>query len=911
LCAIALAGAVALVFWQQIAGLAVFIGESDRLNSYLNIRLIEYDALQAFGRVPAWSPRMFGGFSLAALHWMNPGRDPIAYVLQLLPRSSIFQALGFLPIGMLIAACFSAYCYIRDVTDADVSSAIGGLAYGLSVFSIHRAAQVDNAELTVVLIPLGLLALRRARPDKLVRPMLGLTLVMTALAIWGFLQEVAYAFLFFGAYAFFRAVSMARQGRAAAMAPVVVMAAAACIALIFAGPRLLTIYGEFALLVRTKILHYYDYSQILRFFHEGIYGRYFEEGRLLGHGMNLNEGLQLLSSTALILFVCLGIARPRSLTETVGALGFFSVFLAVLPASGLAYGLAVRFVPDPLPFALTLNAYKVLAYGICLIAIVAALVRAAPYLRVSPALSRLVPAAPRPVDTSFHLFALPVVLFAIVVYEGTYFVWRLFGRADFTHMRLSILALLPLCTLFAIYHAELKNLPLRHDAREPLSVRAIVALTIIAGGVSYLVNGPFLEALIPRNAVKLFLIGHNELMPTVAVEVLLDVLAVGGLAMLLVFAKPKRFDLQAAAGIMIGAFVVVEILSYAHLKVAGPQTWSYPVPFRMFNYFNVKPSLLRPPTQQQVTSFREAFDNDHYRVIVLSDEPEFPGTKIPHIAAFWGAQTIGGYGTGVPARLAYLPWPKNVQTLRTIDFTSMRNLDASMFPLLALMNVKYLIVLTPDIYFNVASHASESEPEAVAVGDKRYPLRTANVGGVSFRFFENPVNSLPRQFMVERVVGQVLPPEPLRPLPFPAKGKEIEAFHGQVDDLTKASLVENEYIGETKEFDASGELSVTYLGDVIDIKVTPSARERFVVLNQTYNPGWQVYDADATGSSVVPANLFMTGVVIPAGRDHLELRFSPFSSRPLAAGVMLTAMFAFGLCIFLFRRIEVSQTPRS
>ena len=36
------------------------------------MRLAEYDALIQFGRVPDWDARMFGGFSLAALHWMNP-----------------------------------------------------------------------------------------------------------------------------------------------------------------------------------------------------------------------------------------------------------------------------------------------------------------------------------------------------------------------------------------------------------------------------------------------------------------------------------------------------------------------------------------------------------------------------------------------------------------------------------------------------------------------------------------------------------------------------------------------------------------------------------------------------------------------------------------------------------------------
>jgi hypothetical protein len=42
---------VAVVFWQQLIGTAVFICETDRLNTYLNVRLAEYDALRTYGRV--------------------------------------------------------------------------------------------------------------------------------------------------------------------------------------------------------------------------------------------------------------------------------------------------------------------------------------------------------------------------------------------------------------------------------------------------------------------------------------------------------------------------------------------------------------------------------------------------------------------------------------------------------------------------------------------------------------------------------------------------------------------------------------------------------------------------------------------------------------------------------------------
>src|SRR6266508_3542187 len=96
-----LIGGVAVVFWQQLVEAAVFIGESDRLNTYLNMRLAEYDALRTYGRVPAWNPTIFGGFSVAALHWMNPGTDPIAFFLQLFPRGRVYQALGYVSIALV------------------------------------------------------------------------------------------------------------------------------------------------------------------------------------------------------------------------------------------------------------------------------------------------------------------------------------------------------------------------------------------------------------------------------------------------------------------------------------------------------------------------------------------------------------------------------------------------------------------------------------------------------------------------------------------------------------------------------------------------------------------------------------------------------------------------------------------
>jgi hypothetical protein len=115
---------VAVVFWQHLIGAAVFIGETDRLNTYLNMRLAEYDALRTYGRAPGWNLHDVRRLLVAALHWMNPGTDPIAFFLQLFPHDRAYQALGYVSIALVLAACATAYFYIRDLTGARIPAAI-------------------------------------------------------------------------------------------------------------------------------------------------------------------------------------------------------------------------------------------------------------------------------------------------------------------------------------------------------------------------------------------------------------------------------------------------------------------------------------------------------------------------------------------------------------------------------------------------------------------------------------------------------------------------------------------------------------------------------------------------------------------------------------------------------------------
>jgi hypothetical protein len=487
-----LIGGVAIVFWQQIVGAAVFIGESDRLNTYLNMRLAEYDGLQTYGRVPAWNPTMFGGFSMAALHWMNPGTDPIAFFLQLFHRHRVYQALGYVSMALVLAACATAYFYIHDLTGTRIPAAIAALCYGLSIFGIHRIAQVDNAYLTLVLLPAAMLAIRRIRAGNLVRPFVGLTLSVSALAFWGFLQEVAYAFFFLAAYALYRAVVSWKAAPRAALEVLLVVGASFGVCLLFAAPRLITVGSEYFQLSRAcGHFHHPGYQEFLRFFHEGIYGRYFAEERLVFNSLNLSEGLQLASSTTVALFVCFGLLRPTTRLELIAGLLLFAMIFAIGPTSHLppsASWPSKELINVALFFCL-------LGFGV--------------------AFAKLKPAAPRPTDTTFHLIALLVTLVLILVPEAFYAVYLMFGRSDFSHTRLSVLVLLPLCSLFAIYLAEVKTLRFNTAFAWPNSAPALLTtlgIVLVAALLSWVIHGPVFDQVVQntlfRTSPPAVVLGH-------------------------------------------------------------------------------------------------------------------------------------------------------------------------------------------------------------------------------------------------------------------------------------------------------------------------------------------------------------------------------------------------------------------
>jgi hypothetical protein len=177
------------------------------------------------------------------------------------------------------------------------------------------------------------------------------------------------------------------------------------------------------------------------------------------------------------------------------------------------------------------------------------------------------------------------------------------------------------------------------------------------------------------------------------------------------------------------------------------------------------------------------------------------------------------------------------------------------------------------------------------------------------------VAPLPRHFLVETVTGVQETPrmqgEVLEARAHPANDSQDAAgtsalIQERIVQLTSHSLAED--FGGTQTFDASGPLSVTYHDDRIDIRVTPSSRERFLVINERYHPNWRVR-AEAEEIPIFPTNAVMMGIRIPANVDHIHLRFVPFSSTRAAHLLMLLAVLIFFAAIGAFWFGQRRSTP--
>jgi hypothetical protein len=143
----------------------------------------------------------------------------------------------------------------------------------------------------------------------------GLCLVLTHLLFFCFLQKVAYAVLLLGVYTLYLAVHR-RSSQ-----PLLVVGGAGLVALIAAFPRIYGIVEElrelqrivpgydlnnFDTLYRFQNFHSFD---ALRWFNDGLFGRYFGETVALHNNVNITEGMLMFTSPLVPFILIAGLLR--------------------------------------------------------------------------------------------------------------------------------------------------------------------------------------------------------------------------------------------------------------------------------------------------------------------------------------------------------------------------------------------------------------------------------------------------------------------------------------------------------------------------------------------------------------------------------------------------------------------------
>jgi hypothetical protein len=807
---------VASVFRRHLSGEALFLGNFDRLNSFLNTLWLQVQGWKQ-GHLFGWDESMFMGRNLYALPFTYP--NPFNYLVSLFPGTEFYWVAGLVTILLHTLAGWCAYWFIQEVCRDRWAAFCGAVIYQFSALAVLKISQNDMSFAVLIDIPLMLLAIRRLDQSRFARGFLALTAILCHLLIFCFLQKVAYALLLAGFYAI--TLSWGRRS----WRPVLTLAAAGLIAIIAAFPRIYGIMQDLKTLQRqispdfdmqnfAALYHWQNFKafDVWRWFNDGLFGRFFSEVFALHNNLNITEGMLLFS----------GMLTP------------FLILGGLLRWEGCWGGLF------------------------------------------------------RKATAEVRLFYLLIVLaLGVVASMGVYRVfWELFMRLDFTHTRFIIAALLPQSTLVALIIARLRQttgpamLGTRMAAGLILGVAACAGVyyysglpesTVAVGLTTSWVDAFRIpirgfsaitqpEGTLPltrgtpvawMNAAIL-----NRVVLTMLIALLLSCLAGW---------RRSRHYLGAGIAFFIIGFLVADVWSYAELQFNGQQVRGG-LPFHNSHSYWPDRGMFLAPLPSETARVKRQLEGDAYRVALLSDTRELPLFTAPYIAPTWGLRVVEGYSSGVPIRLAVLPWPNWALGLRTMTFGS-RQVKEMPWALMGFTNVKYALRITAPLY------RLGPGPDGTAAG---------------WEIVTNPARVTPRVF-IPQTVSETASMATARNAFFPSSDPNA----GPALDPVATSLVEAS--GTLPELDQTGTAEAAFAGDEITLHVTASSRPKVVVLNELFHPDWHAY-AGTREIAIFPANILMRGVLIPAGATEVILRFKPLG-RP--ANLLGTTVVALGLAFLV------------
>jgi hypothetical protein len=216
----------------------------------------------------------------------------------------------------------------------------------------------------------------------------------------------------------------------------------------------------------------------------------------------------------------------------------------------------------------------------------------------------------------------------------------------------------------------------------------------------------------------------------------------------------------------------------------------------------------------------------------------------------WDLRLADGYVAGVSPRYAAMPWTHETLGLRSIRFVAApKGESESAWKLLSLLNVAQAIQVTPELYTN--RHLSIPGGLPIFRNPSPYVYPRAY-------FAEHP-QSVTREEAIKAIA------EHFGPCPSPSE-RQCEPL------LRKKYPVDYVEGAVAGPFDASGPLTWRFESDRVDLRFAVSHRQRFLVVNEAYDPQWHAWSGSRE-LQILPTNMAMRGMVVPEGITHVTMHY--------------------------------------
>ena len=474
-------------------------------------------------------------------------------------------------------------------------------------------------------------------------------------------------------------------------------------------------------------------------------------------------------------------------------------------------------------------------------------------------------------DGRFFLFVFIFCFAAIVTKTGYYVVYLLLFKIEFIHTRIGIAAILPMVALISLMlNEELKRLEYNSKKANRLWILlfSFIAALILVVGIEQVAN--YYDSSVFQLPLSKFFAMRGAVY-RILLSILLMIIII-----LILRGKNINFTTRNICVHSLGFVMVIQAFVYAQSHISGEHMRHQWPPFKTPVRILAGGDEFHAPSQTANDDLGRALETSDYRTSIICPEKISGIFCSPHIAHFWKLRSLEGYLYAVPLRIAEIPWPAGSLSLRALQFSNSEQLP---WKILALYNVKYAIELTPELMTNKVN----LQPEEVR------EFRPTDI-----RILQNPYPVAPRIFYSATIFA------------VPDLGSAVERLFpskkvDSIPDPTKMSYVEGFYKGAS--YSTEGQIRAKFGHDKIVIELDAQKDNRFLVVNERYDPRWKAFSGEEE-LKIYPTNLLMRGLVIPAGSNRIVMKYVPITSSTSAYGFYLLALFMLFISITILKRLE-------